>query len=400
MEIKKYDEVEIEILEIGEEGICKGITKDSKEVFTRYAIPNETVKVKIFNTSIPYGDLVEIIKPSPLRIKPECKFFGECGGCDLQMLPYSEQLKFKKELIKKEFNEILGFNSSTLCDVIPSPKQYYYRNSVMFRVNPKMKKIGFLKRDTNIVVDIDECKISSEGINYALKKIKNQPNFPQHTFKVRTTLQGDITVNFIETDEFEDKAVIETIRLDNTEYRFKISRESFFQVNSYVIPIWLKNIRELVTAGNYNPEMCLDLYCGSGIISIFLSDLFKKIVGIEISKTSVEDGNYNIKMNNIRNVEIIHGDVSKNLENIKLPDVIVVNPSRTGVDEKIITFINDNYQKFRKPKKIIYSSCNYKTQARDIKLLSQSGLKLKKLVPIDMFPQTHHIEVIALIEGS
>ncbi len=396
--LKKHDEVVVKIVEVGKEALCKGITEEGLEVFTRYAIVGEKVKVKIFKTDPLYGDVIEVIEPSPFRITPECKYFGECGGCDLQMLPYEKQLEFKKSLLVKEFSTIPDFDISVIEDVIPSPRQFYYRNSVMFRVNPKKKKIGFLKRDTNIVIDIDECKIASEGINYALRKVKNQENFPQHVFKVRTTLDGDVVVNLIETDEFQDRPVIETITLDGTTYRFRISRESFFQVNSFAIPIWLKQIRRLIENSEYDRSLCLDLYCGSGIISFFVRDLFEKVIGIEVSKTSVEDGIYNISTNNIDNVEIILGDVGNTLPQVKIPDIIIIDPSRVGIEEKVINIINQNLTKEGKPKKIIYSSCNYETQVRDIKLFHKAGFKVSKVIPIDMFPQTHHIEVIALLE--
>lgn len=398
MGIKKHDEVIIRVLEIGKEAICRGILDDGTEVFTRYAIPGERVKVKIFRLNPLYGDLVEVLEPSPLRINPECRFFGECGGCDLQMLSYNEQLKFKKTLLTNEFSTIPNFDLSVLQDVVPSPRQFYYRNSVMFRVNPKNKRIGFLKRDTNIVIDIDECKISSEGINYALNRVREQQNFPQHVFKVRSTLDGDVVVNLIDTEEFQDRPVIETITLEDKTYKFRISRESFFQVNSFAIPIWLKHIRNLIIESEYDNSLCLDLYCGSGIISLFVSDLFRKVVGVEVSKTSVEDGLYNIQINNINNVYIILGDVTKLLPDLEIPDVIIVDPSRVGIERSVIEIINKIRIKKGKPKKIIYSSCNYQTQVRDIKLFSEAGFRVKKVIPIDMFPQTHHIEVIVLLE--
>ncbi|MGC8766251.1 MAG: class I SAM-dependent RNA methyltransferase [Brevinematia bacterium] len=400
MEIKKFEEVIVKVLEIGKEGLCTCETKDGTKIFTRYAIPNEIVKVKIFDPSLPYGEITEIMEKSPIRVEPLCKYFGECGGCDIQMLDYRNQLEYKKKLLIEEFSKVPNFSTLLIKDPIPSPKEFYYRNSVMFRVNPKRKKIGFLKRDTNIVIDIEECKIALEKINYALKVIREDEEFPQHVFKVRGTLDGDVVVNLIKTKNFEDRAVYETITLDNISFRFRISRESFFQVNTYIIPIWLKEIRRLILNSPYKKDSCLDLYCGSGIISFFLSDIFQKIIGVEVSKPSVEDGKHNIEINKIKNVEIILSDVTKAIENLEIPEIIVVDPSRSGIEEKVINQLLESSKSKGKPKMIIYSSCNYETQVRDILKLQKGGFEIKEVIPIDMFPQTHHIEVIASLEKS
>lgn len=396
----QYKEVVAEIKEILKEGLCVGITQEGEEVFTRYAIPNEKVKLRIVKPNLRYGEIVEILQPSPIRQEAYCKFFGKCGGCDLQMLPYREQLNYKRKLLIEEFSRLPNFDESIIEPVVPSPSEFHYRNSVLFRVNPKKRKIGFLKRDTDIVIDIDECKIASKGINYALKKVKEQENFPQHVFRVRSNLAGDVVVNQIQTDYFEDKSISEVISVDGITYTFRISRESFFQVNSYVIPLWLKVIREAILNSKYDKSRCLDLYCGVGLISLFVSDIFGEVVGVEISKTSVDDAIFNIRTNGVKNVKVIRSDVGKILPSLDIPEIIIVNPSRVGIEEKVVRFINQNYLLKGDPKMIVYSSCNYETQVRDVKILYEVGYKVTKVVPFDMFPQTHHIEVVAILENT
>jgi len=397
--LNKYDEVIVKVEGILKEALCECTTEDGTKVYTRYVIPDEVVKVKIFSTKpYYYGDVVEVISPSPLRVQPACKYFGQCGGCDLQMLPYHEQLKVKKQILLKEFQkEIEGFDVSIVEDVVPSPKELNYRNSVMFRVDPKRKKIGFLKRDTNILIDIDECKISSELINYALKRVREQKNFPPHVFKVRSTNTGDVVVNQIETEEFEDRDVIEKVRVGDMEFSFKISRESFFQVNSYMIPIWLSHIREEVKKSKCDKSLGLDLYAGVGLISFFVSDLFEKVIGIEISRTSVRNAKENIAMNNIKNVEILEGDVASYIDTMPVGDIVIVDPSRNGIEVKVINSIVERHKREGKPREIIYSSCNYETMIRDLKLLISLGYRVEKITPFDMFPQTHHLELVAVL---
>lgn len=396
----QYREVVAEIKDILKEGLCVGITQEGEEIFTRYAIPNERIKLKIVKPDLRYGEILEILQPSPIRQEAYCRFFGECGGCDLQMLPYSEQLNYKRKLLIDEFSKLPGFDENLIEPVIPSPREFHYRNSVLFRVNPRKRRIGFLKRDTNIVIDIDECKIASEGINYALKKVREQQNFPQHVFKVRSNLAGDVVVNQIQTDHFEDRSIREEISVDGITYVFRISRESFFQVNSYVIPLWLKAIREIISNSKYDRRICLDLYCGVGLISLFVSDMFMEVVGVEISKTSVEDAIFNIQTNGVKNVRVIQSDVGKILPTLEIPEIVIVNPSRVGIEENVVRFINQNYLSKGNPKMIVYSSCNYETQVRDVRILYEVGYRVTRVIPFDMFPQTHHIEVIAVLENT
>jgi len=397
--IQKYDEVTVKVESIQKEALCECIAEDGTKVFTRYAIPGEVVKVKIFSINpYYYGDITEVISPSPLRVVPACKYFGQCGGCDLQMLPYQEQLRVKKQIIIKEFQrEIKGFDLNLIDDVVPSPKELYYRNSVMFRVDPQKKKIGFLKRDTRILVDIEECKISSELINYALGKIRAQEKFPPHIFKVRSTSTNDVVVNQIETKEFEDRDVIDKVRVENLEFYFKISRESFFQINSYMIPIWIEHIRSEIRNSNYDKSLGLDLYSGVGLISFFISDLFEKVVGVEISKTSVKNARENVEINGLKNIEILEGDVARCIDTMPMGNIVIIDPSRNGIEREVINSIVKRYREKGKPKKIIYSSCNYETLIRDIKLFIDSNYRVEKITPFDMFPQTHHLELVAVL---
>jgi len=141
----------------------------------------------------------------------------------------------------------------------------------------------------------------------------------------------------------------------------------------------------------------LDLYAGVGLISFFVSDLFEKVIGVEISRTSVRNAKENIAMNNIKNVEILEGDVVSYIDTMPVGDIVIVDPSRNGIEVKVINSIGERHKKEGKPRKIIYSSCNYETMIRDLKLLISLGYRVEKVTPFDMFPQTHHLELVAVL---
>ena len=365
---------------------------DEKVIFVRYAIPNEEIKVKIYRETSSYSiaDTIEVLKPSEKRIKPKCEYFGLCGGCDYQMLDYNDQIEVKKELLIETFLKIAKIDISSILDILKSPKPFNYRNTETFKVNPRKHLIGFFRKDTKSVVDITHCDIAEQGINEALKSMRDFEEFPKHNFKVRTTNNKETSVHWVKS-LYEDKSLIEKIKACGCEFSFKISKDSFFQINNEVIPLWLEKITSFINIDK--SERIYDLYSGIGLITLFIGHFANETIGIEISNGSVKDANYNLKINNITdNIKFIEGDVAKKLNELEKADIVIIDPPRKGLDENSIDMLL-NYA----PKKIIYSSCKTTTLARDIELFSNK-YKLEKIVLVDMFPQTHHIECVALLK--
>ncbi|HOV15437.1 MAG TPA: methyltransferase domain-containing protein, partial [Spirochaetota bacterium] len=312
-----------------------------------------------------------------------------CGGCDYQMLQYDSQIEIKKQLVIETFLRMAKIDIINILQVIKSPEKFYYRNTETFKVHPKLKKIGFFRKDTKSIIDINQCKIAMNGINEALKSVKNQTEFPPHNFKVRTTNNGETTVHWIKS-EYDDKDVYETIKTKDREIKFKISKDSFFQTNNYVIPLWLDKIVSFLSSDKN--ERIFDLYCGIGLITLFVSFYAKETIGVEISKSSINDANHNIKINNIdTNVKFIESPVEDIIDTLGFADVMIIDPPRKGMDEKTINVLLNML-----PNKIIYSSCKVQTMARDIEILS-SKYTLQEIVLVDMFPQTHHVEMLSLL---
>lgn len=361
-----------------------------KAVFVRFAIPGERVRANIYRETKDYAiaEPLEILAPSPSRIEPECPYFGLCGGCDYQYLDYAEQVHLKTEVVLETFRRIGKLEIDRLTGVLESPRPFYYRNTETFKVNPKRRNIGFFRRDTKFVVDVEECRIAMEGVNAALRDVRTQAMYPMQNFKVRTTLDGETTVNWIPAEKYEDKAVYERVDAGGHSLKFKISKDSFFQVNDYVIPKWIEKILDFIDG----EERVYDLYCGIGLITLFASFKAKETVGVELSKSSVKDANLNVEINNLKtNVRFVLGDAGEVLAGLERPDVLIVDPPRKGLDENVIRLILD-YE----PRKVVYSSCKPATLARDIHLLSEK-YSLAETYLVDMFPQTHHVEMLNLL---
>ncbi len=398
--LKSVDREEIVRIErFAGEGPALAYDSTGKVLFVRYVLPGELVKVKIYKEAKDYAmaDPLEIIEKSPIRVDAPCEYFAMCGGCDYQMTSYEDQLKIKQNLVEETFRRIAGIDFK-MTDILRSPKELTYRNNMTYKVNPRRELIGFFRKDSKSIVDIQKCALEMPIISEALHSMKTQHlagleeyPFPKHNFKVRSTTTDEIGVYWVPTKDYQDHAVVESITAAGHTIKYKISKDSFFQVNPYLVPYWIEKIISFLDENN--SEKIVDLYCGIGLITLFVSYYAKETIGVEIAKSSVEDANYNKEINNITsNVSFMLGDAGECLKNIGSSDVMIIDPPRAGMDDTTRNLLLE-YQ----PKKIIYSSCKASTMARDIGILLDK-YELKELCLVDMFPQTHHVELLSLLE--
>ncbi len=386
---KREETVRIE--EWASDGLCVAHDTGGKLILVRFVIPGELVRVNIYKESEQYGiaEPLEIIESSDKRIVPKCPYFSLCGGCDFQMYSYEDQIELKQEFVKKTFQRLAGMDI-IFTGILASPHPFHYRNTMTFKVDPRNKKIGFFRRDTKFIVDIERCLISMEGINKALATARNQAEFPSYNFKVRTTLDGDTVAHWIPIEGFDDREVYEEVTAAGTCIKYKISKDSFFQVNDFLIPTWLETILSFLD--QEREERVLDLYCGIGLITLFSAKKGNDTIGVEVARSSIRDARYNAEINELDdNLEFVRGAVEDKLPDLGSPNVIIVDPPRKGLDTTTLGMMLTI-----SPTKIIYSSCKPATMARDIKVLSQD-YELEQVFLVDMFPQTHHIELLALL---
>ena len=403
------DEFITKVIRLNNEG--KGVSIINGVVtFIDKALVNETLKVKIdkINKNYMEASIIQIIEESKDRIKPICPYYNKCGGCNLMHMSSETILSFKKDKVKNIFKKIS--NEEINIDKIYSYNELNYRNKVVFKV--KEDKIGFYKNKSNELIDIDYCFICDELINKVLKVIKvfikENINHNIKEIMIRTcnskimlsldNLNSDLKDKFIK--KFN---IIDSIYINNTlvygskniiqtlnNFNFYVSEKSFFQVNIKTI----EKLYDYALSKVCDSKTLLDLYSGTGTISILSSSKSKKVIGIEVIPSAVKDANENLKLNNIKNVKFILGKVEDNIEKIKKENVdyLILDPPRSGSDKKSLKNILEI-----NPKKIIYISCNPVTLARDYNSLKDKYY-IEDISLFDMFPNTHHIESLMVLE--
>lgn len=394
----------IEITSLDHSG--KGIGKlNNKIVFVENALPGEIVDIKILKDKKNYMEAStnKIIKKANNRIESACPYFSKCGGCDLLHIDYNDSLKFKQEKIKNIIKRYLN-KDIKINEIVKSDNNFYYRNKTTFQVK---ESIGFYKNKTYDIISIDNCLISSKLINNSIKYLRELDLSKINKITCRSSDNELMIIiesnNDIDITKLKEIATSIYIKKNNeynlvygnkyiTEYigdfKYLVSPDSFFQINLNVCLKLYSKIKEYVG----NNKNVLDLYCGTGSISIFVSEN-NNVLGIEINEFAIKDAKENAKINNIKNIDFLCGESGKKLNDIKFnPDVIIVDPPRSGLNKETI----NNIFKFN-ANKIIYVSCDPMTLVRDLNLLNEK-YDIIELTPYDMFPNTKHVENLCVLE--
>lgn len=429
----------------------KGIVKtNTKPCFVDALLVGEEADIKLNyqKSEMYFGKILKLHNLSPNRIKPLCPVSTACGGCCFQNLKYEEQLKFKQKKVKDALYKI-GHLNVNVDPTIGMENPYHYRNKIQMPIGMNQKKqiiSGFYRTDSHEIIPINECFIEDERaskiintLKALMKKHKILPYnedtrvgiirhclirtshyYPQimvvlvtnaDSFPGRNNLVKDLhaeckeITTIVQNINTRDTNVImgekERILMGKgfiidelCGVKFQISSKSFYQVNPtqteklYETAIKLANVTK--------DDVVLDAYCGIGTIGLITSKYAKRVIGVEIVKDAIKDANNNARINNIDNVEFYcddAGDFIMNQFNKGFNyDVVIMDPPRKGSDEKFLSILLKTL-----PKRVVYVSCDPSTLARDLKYLSKS-YDIKKVVPVDMFPQTYHVETIVLLQ--
>lgn len=375
--------IQIEKLVSGAVGFSR---LDQGVVFTPFALPGETVEVEIEKQKkdFAFARILDVKEASDKRIAPACPFFGTCGGCQLQMTDYETQLEHKRNIIEDSVRRIAKIGVK-VNPVIASDKPFHYRNKGSFQVF--RQHLGYCFPGTKKAFEVTNCPIMEKPINQKLQEFsqiaaENEKLKKMRALVIRTNHQGETINSTIKRDSFKEKAA---------GLNFLVDVDTFFQVNRTIIPKWLSYIKNLVLNKKVG-EGLLDLYCGVGIISQYLASSFEEVIGIEINKRLVENGNQVLKENGIDNAQFIIADAGAfDYYGFKY-DSVIINPPRKGISYRMVKALAE-----AAPKLIIYSSCNPDTFARDISQLSENGYFIDEIQPFDMFPQTQHSEVVGVL---
>ncbi len=439
------EQVKVKCIGIDEEG--KGITKiRGQEVSVPNLLYGETAIVEVFQkrNSIT-AKVLQIVDKSKDRVIPKCPHFNQCGGCQLQHMSNKAQAEFKQKSIEKLMKSYHNVN-----EILTMKEPCFYRNKIHSTVAYDQKKkiiSGIYKENTHRVIPIEQCIIQDKRaddiiatIREIMKTYKMQPynedtgqGFMRHILvktgfvskQVMVVLivssqvfpgknnflkellkkHPEITTIVMNVNNFKTSAVLGNVEkvlygkgfIEDTLCGcvFQISPKSFYQINPIQTEILYGKAIEMAKLNG--SETVLDAYCGIGTISLIVSSRVKNVIGVELNKDAVKDAIKNAKGNEITNVYFYNDDagdfmtgLAKEKQSI---DTVFMDPPRSGSDEKFLTSLVS-----LKPKQVIYISCNPVTQERDLKYLTQHGYKVSEIQPVDMFPQTFHVETVCLIE--
>ena len=421
---------------------------DGMAVFVKGALRGERCRVKLLKVgkTAAWGRVEQVVTPSLARIKPDCPHFPKCGGCALRHMSYAEELEFKRQRVEDALRRIGGLDLSV--DVIHGAEApECYRNKAQFPVSDRSGKlsIGFFRARSHDVIDVERCLLQRPEADAAARAVKGWmerfkvPAYDELTHNglvrhvyVRTNRTGESLVCLICNgtklphlnaliDALQEAVpgmvgLVLSINREKTnvilgkDYQtlwgqdflydtlcgltFKLSVPSFFQVNPMQTEVLYRKAAEF--AGLTGDETVVDLYCGTGTISLVLAGQARQVIGAEIVPSAIEDARENAARNGLANTEFICADAKEAAAELVRrgikPDVISVDPPRKGMAEEVIGHIVS-----MEPKKIVYVSCDPATLARDLSRFAALGYQAEKAEAVDMFPRTHHVETVVLL---
>ncbi len=383
---KTVETFEVEIQKIIPGGYGLGFA-ENRTVFVSLAAPGDRLKVRVREKKgkVIFAEIVEILEPSPQRAKPECPYFGVCGGCDFQHLSYAAQLEAKSDIVKDCLTRIGKINYEGEIPIIGSPRDYGYRSRAQWHLDTRRKKMGYFKRHSHEIVDAEVCPILVPELEEKLQNFRANLNYEEfwaQTIEIETaSATGQLSVYSPEIIE-----PTADIRFEFGGEKYFYNAESFFQGNQFLIP----QLLETALGGAVAGEIALDLFCGVGLFTLPLARKFSKVYGVEGNSKAIDFARRNAENARLSNVEFFDESVGEWLseQHFEHLDFILLDPPRAGAENETIEKILE----FR-PREISYVSCDPATLARDLRKLTE-GYEIEKIVGLDLFPQTHHVETV------
>ncbi len=422
---------------------------EDRAVFVKGAIPDEQCEIKIIKVTktAVYGRLERILTPSPHRVEPVCPYYGRCGGCDYMHMDYVLETELKRQRVEDAIRRIGGIEPGPL-PILPAPTTASYRNKAQFPVamTENGPAAGFFRARTHQLIPVTHChnqpeeaEVVSKTVLFWMEKYhifpydeKTHRGYIRHIFVRKAVVTGQVMVCIIANSEKLPKAfqLVEVLRaalptiatvvhnvntrpgnailgdVYHTLYgsgyiedllcglRFQLSPASFYQVNHHQAQVLYETAIGL--ADLHGTETVLDLYCGTGTITLAMARSAGNVIGVEVVPQAIADAQENARRNGIENARFFCADASEAAARLAAegirPQVITVDPPRKGLTPQVIEAMVQ-----MAPQRIIYVSCDPATLARDLKLLTASGYQVRQAVAVDLFPRTKHVETVVLM---
>lgn len=391
------DTFELELTGITYGGSAIG-RHDDRAVFVPYTLPGERIRARIRQDKKRFAlaEAVELLAASPERVEPRCPHFGPglCGGCQWQHIAYEAQLTYKQQIVADQMRRIGGFADADVLPTIASSDPWYYRSHVTFHVSAS-GRLGYVSTDDRTVLPITECHIIRPALLDEFRQRGGRA--PKGAARLRVQVGDDGNERLAAAtapDERTFQPVTETTVVHYTirGQTFQVTAGSFFQVNLAQAETLVNLVLDRLALNG--TERVLDLYSGVGLFTAFLAERAAQVTAVESFPLAVQDALVNLA--EFPNVTLVEGSVEESMSQIKDAfDAVVLDPPRSGVDARALDALIK-----RSPQKIVYVSCDPSTLARDAKILVQNGYHLLNVQPVDMFPQTYHIESVAAFVKS
>lgn len=375
----------VESLVFGGSGLAHG--PDGRVVFVAFAAPGELVEALVEREYPDYIEAVvaKVLEPSSDRVEARCPLFGECGGCQLQHMAYTAQLAAKEAVVREQLRRIGKLDDSVVCAIVGAADPWAYRNHLRFSTGKRFGDVGYISRRGHGLLKVESCPIADPWVNDLLPKLQGH-GAGLHQVQVRHS--PETATQLINPPvpgvpfETGQKSYFEELG----GRRFEVSASAFFQVNHAQAEQMVRLVGEALPPTG---ELLVDGFAGVGTFAVIFSDRFQRVLAIEESHSAAKDSERNLGQ--APNVEMLVGKVEDVLPGLEeRPDAIILDPPRPGCAPAVLRAILE----FR-PHTVVYVSCNPATLARDLRVLVDGGYRLDRVTPLDMFPQTGHIECVS-----
>ena len=385
--VKVGDQLTVDISKIVPRGLGLGFAEGST-VFVPLAAAGDRllVRVREMKGNAAFAEIEEVIAPSERRIEPPCPYFGTCGGCDFQQMDYAAQVDAKVGIIRDCLHRIGKIDYTGEFEVIASPLEFGYRTRAQWHADVNKQEIGYYRRLSHDVVDVDHCPIASPELNETLKELRG-------TIEWGTIWGNRIAIDVANGDEGDVSIYSSELTVPTSEIttsvageRFNYTARNFFQGNRSVV-------EQLVAAAidGASGDTAVDLYSGVGLFSLPLARRFKSLAAVEENPAAVDFAERNARRAGLANISHVRGKVDRFVkeEPAGTTDFLLLDPPRAGGSKETVL----NITRLAAPR-ISYVSCEPSTLARDLRWMLDAGYRIDRITAVDMFPQTHHVETV------